>query len=210
MSDPTQMIPTAGGPDDPEPPKDPWRIAIIVLAVVIGLLLLLLLIVSLTGSDDEGTSTTTTSSTTDSSTTTSTTSSTTTTAAPTTTTTAAPSTTTTSSTTTTAPPTTIAPARCTGTTGPTEPEPVAVVFYDAWRVDDTGCAAKVADQSAINTLFALDGAGAQWQFQGCSTFDDPEPKFDCAYTYEGGSSHFEMQYGAIAGWQIVAVEFVAD
>lgn len=211
MSDPTQMIPTEGDPDGPRPRRDPRRVAMIVLAVVIGILLILLIVVSINDDGDSDTSAgATTTSTETSTTTTTTTASTTSTTEVEATTSSTTVTTSPSTTTTTSPPATIAPERCTGATGPTEPEPVAVVFYDAWRVGDTGCAVEVATKSAVDTLFANDGTGATWQFQGCSTFEDPEPTVDCAYTYEGGSSHFEMQYDAVDGWQIVAVEFVAD
>lgn len=210
MSDPTQAMPAADGPATPGGPGEPTdrrKVAIIVMTVVIVLLLILLAFVAL-GDDDDGDDVATTSSTTESTTTTEspdTTAESTTTEAPTTSPTEAPTTTTSA-----APQETIPPERCTGQTSPDEPEPVAVVFYDAWRAGDRACAENVANQDAIETLFANDGAGADWTFQGCFESDDPEPKMDCAHTYPGGSAHFEMQYGAIAGWQIVAVDFVAD
>ena len=70
---------------------------------------------------------------------------------------------------------TIAPARCRGTTGPTEPEPVAVVFYDAGGSPTGPAPNKVATDEAVDTLFDLDGTGAQWTFQGCSTIRRPRP-----------------------------------
>lgn len=220
MSDPTQAMPAAegpGGPDGPNGPGGPGgagpgepmdrrKVAIGVVIGIIVLLLILLAVVAL--GDDDGDNVATTSTTTESTTTTEAPSTT----DASTTTTEAPTTSTTGATTTTlaAPQETVPPDRCTGQTDPDAPEPVAIVFYDAWRVGDRACAEEVASQDAIDTLFANDGAGAQWEFQGCFESDDPEPKMDCAHTYPGGSAHFEMHYGAIAGWQVVSVDFVAD
>lgn len=128
-----------------------------------------------------------------------------------TTTTTSTTTSTSTTTTTTAPPVTIAPERCRGTTGPTSPEPVAETFYDAWTVDDRGCAEQIATEAAIETLFVIDGTDAGWQFQGCDTGDEAvDPETVCRYRYEGGSAHFSMSHGATEGWQITAVDFQVD
>lgn len=212
MSDPTQTMPAAGGPDEPEEESSLDRRVIILgsLAALIVVLLIALLAVNSGDDDDDvsATSTTSSSSTTTTSTTTTSTSTSTTTSSTTTSTTT--TSTTTSSTAPAPPPPTIAPARCTGETEPDDPEPVAVVFYDAWTIGDRDCAEKVADDEAVDTLFALDGADNEWVFQGCFEQDLPDPHTDCAYTYPGGSAHFRMNHGAIDGWEIYEVEFVAD
>lgn len=239
MSDPTQMIPQAGGPppsgppprgpdgpggpggngpDEPEdgaPLDQRQKIVLGVLAGVIVLLLVVLGVVALGGDDSTDVATTSTTgdtttstaeSTTTSADTTTSTETTTTTSSTTTTTTAPPTTTTT----TTAPPPTIAPARCTGRTGPNNPDPVAMVFYDAWTLGDRGCAEEVATDDAVETLFRASGAGASWTFQGCDTVDDPEPHTECIWSYEGGASFFTMEFEQPDGWRVTAVDFVAD
>ena len=217
MSDTTRMMPTAGGPEPGGPDR---RVAVIAALVgVIVVLILLLVVVRAVGDDGGSTASssttetsTSTSSTTPSSSTT--TESTTTTSSTTSTTTSTTTTTTTSTTTTTTTPpsttSTVAPDRCTGATGPTKPGTVAQVFYEAWTVDDRNCASQIATSDAVDTLFAIDGSGAQWTFEGCSQTDGPDQHTECAYSYEGGAAFFSMRFGATTGWQIYAVDFATD
>lgn len=233
MSEPTQGVPPVGGPPPVDPPTGappgppgqpgPDR-RIIIISVLVGALVLMVIALIVVRADGDGdvvaTESTTTTTTTTSTTTTRVAESTspsepvtTPTTAPTTTTTRPSTTTTTASTTTTTapPPVTIAPNRCRGTTGPNDPDTVAVVFYDAWRVDDRNCAAEIASDGAIATLFQVDGSDARWVEQGCGPHDDaPEPHTDCVFSYEGGAAFFEMRFGAIDGWQVFNVRFVAD
>lgn len=220
MSDSTQITPDADGPT-PSGGMDRRQVIILsTLGAVVVLLVVVLLVVLATGDGDgdvaTDTTTTSSSSTTEPTTTTEQTTttepSTTTTESTTTSTTASTTTSTSTSTTTTstAPPTTIDPDDCTGQSAPDEPEPVAQVFYEAWRVDDRGCAEEVASDAAIDTLFEVNGAGADWQFQGCQAVDEPEPQIECAWSYEGGAAFFEMSYSPIDGWRVEQVDFVAD
>ena len=113
-------------------------------------------------------------------------------------------------TTTTAPPPTIAPARCVGADGTDDPDDTAIVFYDAWTIDDVGCAERVATDGAIDTLFAANGSGADWSFEGCAgdlLGDDP---VECAFRYEGGAAFFEMQVDGDDRWEVADVRFIAD
>jgi hypothetical protein len=119
-------------------------------------------------------------------------------------------TTTTAGTTSTAPETTIPAAQCNPKTSPAAPGAPAMTFYEAWRVGDRDCAEKLGTEDAVDTLFDLEPNGPEWEFQGCNEVADPDPHGDCAFTYEGGSTHFKIVYGAINGWSIFEVYFVAD
>ena len=187
------------------PPRDnswlPWAIAGVLAAIVLVLVLLLLV-----NDDDDDTSDLATS----------VTSSTTSTTAPATTTTLAATTTSgapaavSTTTSTAAPGPTIAPARCTGDTDPAKPALPAMTLYDAWRIGDRDCAEKVATDAAVDTLFKLKAGGPDWEFQGCTEVDEPDPHGDCAFTYEGGSTHFKQRYSDTSGWEIFEVYQVAD
>jgi hypothetical protein len=189
--------------DEPGGSKLPWVIAavLVLIALVVGALLA-------TRDDDgerevglepvPGESTTT------STTSTSTTS--TTTAPPETTTTAPPTTTTTE-----APPVTIPPDQCAEAgDDPEAPEPAAEMVFEAWTLGDEDCAAELMTPAARVELFSLDGTDATDQFQGCFEVDDPDPAIDCAFTYEGGSTHYLMNFGDTDGWTVFDVFQVAD
>ena len=47
-------------------------------------------------------------------------------------------------------------------------------------------------------------------FQGCVEVDDPEPAIDCAFTFEGGSTHYLMNFSDTDGWTVFDVFQVAD
>ena len=212
----------AQGASAPPSGRD-WRaITIYGLVVLIGLLVIALLLVR-RGDDDRvltdatstttqpPASTTTTAPTTTSTSTTSTIPPTTTTTAapaPTTATTARPTTTTTTSTT--APPATIAPTRCHGRTGAEQPEPVAQVFHDAWQVGDRRCAEQVATDRAVRDLFAVSPSAGPWTPGGCADVEGEDARADCVYLYEGGSATFELRFGTVSGWEVLAVRFSAD
>lgn len=226
MSDPTRMTPATGETPTEGPGDGPdWRaITIYSLVGIISVLVIVLLLVR-PGDGDRVTAvdaqTTTTASTTTTEVTPATTSTTVAAPAPTvvTTTTVAPTTSTTATSTTRPPattsttaasPTTISPIRCTGRTGPNDPDTVAEVFYEAWTVGDRSCAEQVATEEAVETLFIFDGSGADWTAEGCS--DDEagdDPHTDCVYRYEGGWATFEMRFDPIAGWEIFQVRFAA-
>jgi cytoskeletal protein RodZ len=184
-------------PSEPPPPdRRPWIIAGLLALIVVILVLVLLL------RDDN--KTTGSSSTTTSEVSTSTSASTTTSAAPTTTSTAAP-------TSTTSPVVTVPPATCADAgTNPAKPGLVAQTVYDAWVRSDDACAATLMTPAARNELFSRDGTGAKDQFQGCTQEALPDPHADCAFTYEGGATHYLMTYSATDGWKVVDITQVAD
>lgn len=185
------------------PPRDrrPWILVALLAAIVLVLLLLLLLRDD--GSDDDGSTTTTTSET-------STTLEETTTSESTTT---SSSTTTTETTTTTtgAPPVTADPAQCREAgADPGNPDPAAQAVFIAWTRGDVACARELMTDEAFDQLFARPGADATDVFQGCVEQDEPEPHVDCAFTYEGGATHYRMRFSPTDGWQVVEVYQVAD
>lgn len=105
---------------------------------------------------------------------------------------------------------TIPRSRCTGRTSATNPEAPARTLHDSWRISDRDCAETVADKKVVDELFDLEPNGPAWTFQGCNEEADPDPHYDCAFTYEGGSAHFLLNYGAKDGWRVYDIEFVAD
>jgi hypothetical protein len=208
VSDPTMAMPAPvplpdeGPPSDPvgpdgpaAPPPDRRRWLIVVLLVLLLLLGLGLWLLLQDDDDDaSGATTTTTSSTTTSSTTT---------------TTAPPTTTTTAPTTTTAAPvSTIDPARCVSSP-PDDPSTTANVVYEAYAVNDRGCASNLMTSDALDDLFAIPGAGGGWEFRGCDQVPDPEADpTSCFYRFEGGSTTFSMQYDS--GWVVFGVSQTPD
>lgn len=190
--------PPLGGPPPlrpiDEPDRRPWIIVAVLAAIVAVLILVLLL-----GGDDDGDTeaSTTTSEATSTSTSSSSSSSTTTTA---------PSTTTTVAAVVTVPPDECAEAG----EGPAKPGPAATTVFEAWVRGDESCAATLMTDDALAELFDRPGAEAQDQFQGCTEEDVPDPHADCAFTYEGGSTHYIMEFSDTEGWQVVDIEQVAD
>jgi hypothetical protein len=104
---------------------------------------------------------------------------------------------------------TIPPAQCNPKTDPGKPALPAETFYEAWRVGDKPCAQKLGTPAAVDALFALKPNGPEWDFQGCTAGDEPDSG-DCAFTYEGGATHFTIVYNATSGWSITKVFQVAD
>jgi hypothetical protein len=191
---PPSALPPTGGPPPP-PDRRPWIIAAVLALIVVMLILLLVL----QDDDDDGvdaSSTTTTELVTSTSTTSTT--------APASTTSAAPSTTA-------APVVTVPPVECAEAgEGPAKPGLAAETVYDAWVRGDQACAAQLMTSDALDELFDRDGSGADDQFQGCTEIELPDPHTDCAFTYEGGSTHYLMRFSATDGWQIYDVNQSAD
>ncbi len=205
--DPTQVQPVVpaddggappGGWDTPgrvPPPPDrrPWIIAALLLVIVVVLIILLLL----QDDDDEGAvdSFSTTSSVSSTSTTT------------------GPSSTTTSPapTTTGAPAVTVPPDECAEAgENPAQPGPAAEAVFEAWVRGDEDCAATLMTPAALAELFSRDGDGATDDFQGCTEEELPDPHADCAFTYEGGATHYLMNYSPTDGWKVFDLTQVAD
>ncbi len=189
--------PPTGEPPAPPPDRGPW-----ILVGILALIAVVAITALLVGGDDDDEAATAESTTTTEETTT--TSEETTTTSEETTTTTAPTTTTTEAT-----PTTIDPARC-SSSPPEDPAPTAIVFYDAYTVGDRDCASKVGTASAVDALFDIFGAGGGWTFQGCDEQTDPDPHFLCAYSFDGGSTAFRLNFGAVDGWMIYEVFQTAD
>lgn len=201
-----------GGAHDPPPPdKRLWVIAgiLAVIAVVAVALLLTTL-----GDDDDSDDRATTDPSTTTEATTSSTSATTSTSTTEVTTTAEATTTTAADTTTTeVTPSTVDPADCTAAgTDPSDPERAAEEAYTAWTRGDAACAQRLMTQQAFDTLFARSGAGASDEFQGCWDMSEGggEPLMDCAFTYEGGATHYMMQFSPTDGWLVFEITQVAD
>lgn len=197
-------------PDVPPPDNRPWIIGGLVALIIIIVVILLLM-----GGDDEDdvATDTSTSSTTSSlpQVTTSSTSSTTTTAAPATTVTTAAPTTTAAPATTSPPPVTVDPGDCADEgDNPANAAPAAEEVYDAWVRGDQACAAALMEDDAREELFANDGSGATFEFQGCGPAQDEEIEQDCAFFTEGTGLHFLMNFSDTEGWKVVDVVQTAD
>ena len=166
------------------------------------------------GDDDDDVATDATTSSTTSSlpqVTTSSTSSTTTTAPPATTVTAARRPRRRRPTTTNPPPVTVDPETApTRATTPANAAPAAEDVYDAWVRGDEDCAAELMNDDAREELFANDGSGATFEFQGCGPADNPEIEQDCAFFTEGTGLHFLMNFSDTEGWKVVNVVQTAD
>ena len=206
--DPTRAMPAAGGPPGGRPPRptpgppsgggDPrWWIlgGLAALIVIVGIVALLL------AGDDDGdaaadTTTTSLESTTTSSSTTSTTEPVTTTEATTTTTTEAPR-------------STVAPGLC-QSGGPDDPDTSVQVLYQAYTLDDRVCAYQLGTEGAVDTLFAIPGRGRGWTYQGCNVGDDADPYIECAFTFDGGATHFRTNYRETDGWIVFEVYQTVD
>lgn len=177
----------------PPPDRRPWIIAALLGAIVLVLLLVLLL----QGDDEDDAATGASSTTSSTSSTTSSTSSTTSTTA--------------ASSTTADPVVTVPPEECAELgENPAQPGLAAGTVFDAWVRGDQACAAELMTAPALAELFSRDGEGATDDFQGCTEEDEPDPHADCAFTYEGGATHYLMSYSATEGWKVFDIEQVAD
>lgn len=175
-----------------------WFIAVLIAVIVI--LLLVLLLGGGDGDDDGSDTTTSTEVEPDETTTTTTEAETTTSSSPATTSTTAGTTDVTAD-----------PAQCADAgSDPTNPEPAAQAVFIAWTRGDTACAEELMSDDALAALFARDGTDATDVFQGCFEQDEPDPHMDCAFTYEGGSTHYRMDFSPTDGWQVDEVYQVAD
>jgi hypothetical protein len=197
---PPPGTPPPWGPGGPAPDRRPWIIAgLLALVAVLAIALLLI------GDDEDDVDSVGTTSTTVEDTTTSeetTTSETTTTEV---------TTTSEAATATEAPPVTADPAQCREAgADPTDPESAAEAVFVAWTRGDEACAAELMTDDALDELFARDGTGATDDFQGCTEQVDPEPHMDCAFTYEGGATHYKLVFSPTDGWQVYDIEQVAD
>lgn len=190
--------PTAGLPPTPGPPppdRRPWIIAGILGLIVVMLILLLALDGDDDGDDVDASSTTTTALDTTTSSSTSSSS----------------STTTTAPTTTVAPVVTVDPDECAEAGGgPAKPGIAAETVYDAWVRGDEACAAELMTAPALAELFSRDGADANDTFQGCTEEDVPDPHTDCAFSYEGGATHYLMSFSDTDGWKVYDITQLAD
>jgi hypothetical protein len=192
---PTRALPPTGGP--PPPDRRPWIIAAVLALIVLMLVLLLVL----QGDDDDdgdvdASSTTTTAQVTSTSSSSSSSTSTSTTAEP---------------TTTVAPVVTVPPDDCADAgEGAAKPGLAAETVYDAWVRGDEACAAELMTAPALAELFSRDGEGANDTFQECFEEDLPDPHTDCAFTYEGGSTHYLMNFSPTDGWQVYDITQIAD
>jgi hypothetical protein len=109
------------------------------------------------------------------------------------------------------PPVTADPEQCDDAgSNPLDPAPAAQAVFQAWERGDEACAQLLMTDDAFDELFARDGSGATDVFQGCEEQADPEPYVDCAFTYEGGATHYLMRFSPLAGWTVYDITQVAD
>lgn len=203
VTDPTTAMPaTTGGPPlppGPPPPVEPpdgrpdrrgWILAgLLALVLLVGLAALLL---DDDDEDDDASPTTTTSTTAPTSTSESTT-------------TTEATTTTTASTTTTAASRTCAPA-----TSPSNPDGTVTAMYQAYADGDRACAEELGTDGAIDALFDIPGNGGGWTYQGCTQVGSEEPEMDCAYSFDGGATHFAAVFSETDGWLVTDVFQTTD
>lgn len=210
MSDGSYESDPATGAPRPRAERQLWVIAAVL--AVIAVIAVALLFTTILDDDDDSVATT------DSSlveTTTSTSSSSTSTTSTTTTTSEPEETTTTSepeeaTTTSAAPPVTSDPGECRDAGSDADPDAAARAVAISWTRGDSACARELMSGDAFDELFSRSGTDANHEFQGCSETDEVGPIFDCAFTYEGGSTHFVMRLSSAGGWQVSEVYQVAD
>lgn len=194
---PTGGIPPVFDDRTPPPPDNrPWIIAAVLGVIVLMLILLLVLQDDDDGDDVDASSTTSSEPVTSTSTSTSTT---------------APATTEPAPSTTVVSVVTVPPEECADAgEGAAQPGLAAQTVYDAWVRGDQACAAELMTPAALAELFGRDGTGADDQFQSCTQKDQPDPHVDCAFTYEGGSTHYLMTFSPTDGWQVYDITQKAD
>lgn len=90
----------------------------------------------------------------------------------------------------------------------TSAEDAAGSVVSAWTAGDRAAALRCASDTAVEQLFATDGAGNTWIEQGCDRTDPTVPV--CAYSYEGGAAFLTVEGSDADGWKVTQVEFVAD
>jgi hypothetical protein len=109
--------------------------------------------------------------------------------------------------------TTVSVGASTTTAPPAAPataEDAARGLVDRWGANDPVGARDFATQAVIDTLFATDGTGNTWMFQGC---DGVAGGAGCSFSFEGGGANMHAQnLGTIGqtGFRIDDIQFVAD
>lgn len=93
---------------------------------------------------------------------------------------------------------------------PGNPEPAAQAVFIAWTRGDRGCASRLMTPAAFDELFARDGSGATDTFAGCFESDEGDPHMDCAFVFEGGATHYLMQFSPLEGWKVFDITQFAD
>lgn len=94
--------------------------------------------------------------------------------------------------------------------GGSTPQAAAKAFYRAWRYHDRAAASKVAEKAPVKKLFRTRASGPGWTFQGCVEKDNPDPHFDCSYSYEGGGAIMAVADSDAFGWFVTKISFIAD
>jgi hypothetical protein len=106
---------------------------------------------------------------------------------------------------------TVPPAECAqfGQNG-AAPGIASDTVHEAWIRGDQACAATLMTPAALSELFSRPGAGSQEESQGCTEEEEPDPHADCAFTFEGGSTHYLMNFSNTEGWKVFDITQVAD
>ena len=108
------------------------------------------------------------------------------------------------------PPTNPSTTAPTTATAPESAEDAARGLVERWGASDRSGAAAFATPEAIDTLFANDGTGNTWMFQGC---DGVAGGAVCFFSFEGGGTNMHVQnLGTIGqtGFRVDEIRFVAD
>jgi hypothetical protein len=87
-------------------------------------------------------------------------------------------------------------------------EEASTTFVNGWIANDQAAAKRCGSDAAVATIFANNGAGAQYTFQGCDYTDPGVPI--CSYSYEGGAAQFTVEGTEAAGWKVTKVGYIAD
>lgn len=91
------------------------------------------------------------------------------------------------------------------------PEDAALGLYGAWVAGDESAVPGFAEQAAVDTLFAEDGAGfdAEAEDQGC-TADDPAASWSCTWTSGDRTLTMRVEGSDDDGWRVVSATFEPD
>ncbi|MEJ7584376.1 MAG: hypothetical protein WKF43_09895 [Acidimicrobiales bacterium] len=82
----------------------------------------------------------------------------------------------------------------------------AKALYAAWKADDKKAAAEVADQTAIDSLFAESFTGPDQTFYGCG---GEKVSFTCVYYDDEGGYQYAVKGSDSGGYRVATIKKVA-
>jgi hypothetical protein len=104
----------------------------------------------------------------------------------------------------------ITPGEAANPKGGASPKAAATALYRAWRTNSRTAAGKIANAATVKKLFRTRASGPGWKFQACMENVEEEPRFDCSYTYPGGSATLGVYDSDAYGWFVNSITFRAD